>query len=126
MVQTNSELNHIDAMLPGPVVIITGPTASGKSACAFELALQCNGEIVCADSMQIYSLMDIGTAKPSVTEMMQIPHHLFSIIDPDESFSVAEYIARVDPIITDILLRGKLPVICGGTEIGRASCRERV
>ncbi|MFA6736204.1 MAG: tRNA (adenosine(37)-N6)-dimethylallyltransferase MiaA [Saccharofermentanales bacterium] len=101
--------------LPGPVIIITGPTASGKSACAMEFASTYDGEIICADSMQIYKDMDIGTAKPSVQEMENIPHHLFDLVTPETVFSVADYSEFVKPVIRDVLSRNKIPVLCGGT-----------
>lgn len=114
MVQTSRQLN-LPFTLPGPVLIITGPTASGKSACAFETARMNDGEIICADSMQIYKDMDIGTAKPSIQEREEIPHHLFDMTEPDKSFSVADYTELVKPVIADILSRDKLPILCGGT-----------
>ena len=107
---------------PGPylgkykfIPIVTGPTASGKSAVAVELCRKCGGELVSADSMQIYRGLDIGTAKDSPEELAEIPHHMTDIIDPGESFSVYDYVNGAEAAITDILNRGKLPVICGGT-----------
>ena len=107
---------------PGPylnkyrfIPVVTGPTASGKSAVALELCRQCDGELVSADSMQIYRGLDIGTAKDSPEERSEIPHHMTDIVAPEEPFSVFEYARRAEECITKILERGKLPVVCGGT-----------
>jgi len=97
------------------VIVIAGPTASGKTDLAINLALETDGEVVSADSMQIYRYMDIGTAKPSKEEMKGIPHHMIDILDPDESYSVALYKRDAEKCIRDILSRGKLPIIAGGT-----------
>jgi len=97
------------------VIVIAGPTASGKTDLAINLALETDGEVVSADSMQIYRYMDIGTAKPSKEEMKGIPHHMIDILDPDESYSVALYKRDAEKCIRDILSRGKLRIIAGGT-----------
>ena len=97
------------------VLAVVGPTASGKSALALALAKAWNGEIVSCDSMQIYRRMDIGTAKPTADEQAQIPHHLIDILEPEEDFSVMDYVAAADRAVADILSRGKLPILCGGT-----------
>lgn len=97
------------------VVVITGPTASGKTAFAIECAKRYNGEIVSCDSMQIYRGLDIGTAKPTLEEQNQVKHHLIDIVDADRDFSVSEYVERATKVIDDILSRGKLPIITGGT-----------
>jgi len=97
------------------VLVICGPTASGKTALAVALAQRFGGEVVSADSMQIYRRMDIGTAKPTVEEMSGIPHHMIDVADPEENFSVARYVSMAVPIVDDILARGKLPIIAGGT-----------
>lgn len=97
------------------VVVIAGPTASGKTDLAVNLALNANGEVISADSMQIYRYMDIGTAKPTKEEMKGIPHHMIDIADPDESYSVALYKKDAENCIKDVLSRGKLPIIAGGT-----------
>ncbi|MBR3142713.1 MAG: tRNA (adenosine(37)-N6)-dimethylallyltransferase MiaA [Clostridiales bacterium] len=97
------------------IPIIAGPTASGKSALAMEICRNADGELVCADSMQIYRGLDIGTAKDSEDELAGIPHYMTDIIDPGTDFSVFDYVSTVLPIIKDILVRGKLPVVCGGT-----------
>lgn len=97
------------------VIVIVGPTASGKTSLSIEVAKKINGEIVSADSMQIYKGMDIATAKPTVDEMQNIPHHLISIIDSDETFSVAAYKERALEAISDIFERNSIPVVVGGT-----------
>jgi tRNA dimethylallyltransferase len=98
-----------------PVVVITGPTASGKTATALLLAERQGGEIVSADSMQIYRGLDIGTAKASSQERARIPHHLIDICDPGDSFSVAAYLDLALAAICDIQARGRLAIVCGGT-----------
>ncbi|PKG23908.1 tRNA (adenosine(37)-N6)-dimethylallyltransferase MiaA [Niallia nealsonii] len=97
------------------VVVLIGPTAVGKTKLSIELAKKFNGEIISGDSMQIYKGMDIGTAKISKEEMEGIPHHLIDIIDPDDSFSVAEFQKLVREKISEITKRGKTPFIVGGT-----------
>ncbi len=94
------------------VILIGGPTASGKSAAAMELAEQIDGEIICADSQTVRRGLDIGTAKPSVADQRRVPHHLLDIIEPYEPFSVAEFKARAEEAITDIQSRGKTPTKC--------------
>lgn len=98
-----------------PVIVVLGPTASGKTALSIELAKVYNGEIVSADSMQIYKGMDIATAKPTKEEMSNVPHHLIGFVDPDKRFSVAEYVETAKKVILDVSSRGKMPIICGGT-----------
>ncbi len=98
-----------------PLVVILGPTASGKSALGMELAKKFDGEIICADSRTVYRYMDIGTAKPSKVEMMQIPHHLVDIKDPGEPFTAAEFKQLATQKIADITERGRLPIMIGGT-----------
>ena len=97
------------------IICVVGPTASGKTALAVELAKCFDGEVVSCDSMQIYRRMDIGTAKPTVEEMQGIPHHMIDICEPDEAFSVSRYVELADPIVQDILSRGKRVIIAGGT-----------
>ena len=97
------------------IICIAGPTASGKTALAVELAKELNGEVISCDSMQIYRGMDIGTAKPSPEEMQGIPHHMLDICDPTEDFSVSRYCDLATPILEDILSRGKTAIIAGGT-----------
>lgn len=97
------------------VVVICGPTASGKTALSIELAKQINGEIVSCDSMQIYKDMDIGTAKPTKEEMGDIKHYLIDCISPDERYSVADYKKDAKKAIKEIIQKGKTPIIVGGT-----------
>ncbi len=97
------------------ILCIVGPTASGKSSLALELAKDLDGEIISCDSMQIYRRMDIGTAKPTIEEMAQIKHHMIDVAEPDESFSCADYVKLADAAIRDCHKRGKLPIVCGGT-----------
>ena len=97
------------------IICIAGPTASGKTALAVELAKRCNGEVVSCDSMQIYRRMDIGTAKPFPEERQGIPHHMIDVADPDEDFSVGRYCQMASPIVDDIVARGKTAIIAGGT-----------
>ncbi len=97
------------------IICVAGPTASGKTALAVELAKLTGGEVVSCDSMQIYRRMDIGTAKPTEEEMQGIPHHMIDVADPTEDFSVSRYCELATPIVEDILARGKTAVIAGGT-----------
>ena len=97
------------------IICVVGPTASGKTALAVELARFTNGEVVSCDSMQIYRRLNIGTAKPTTEEMQSIPHHMIDICEPGEDFSVGRYVEMATPIVEDILARGKTAVIAGGT-----------
>lgn len=97
------------------VIVVCGPTASGKTALAVELAKLYNGEVISADSMQIYTDMDVASAKATPEEQQGIPHHLIDFLDPSERFSVADYVKLCDECVSDILGRGKTPIICGGT-----------
>ena len=97
------------------IICIAGPTASGKTALAVEVAKLTNGEVVSCDSMQIYKRMDIGTAKPTPEEMEGIPHHMLDVAEPNEDFSVSRYCEMATPILDDILARGKTAIIAGGT-----------
>ncbi len=97
------------------ILVITGPTCTGKSGCAVRLAEKLEGEIVSADSMQVYKYMDIGSAKPKREELEKVPHHMIGVIDPRERFSAARYQGMARASVDDILSRGKLPVIAGGT-----------
>lgn len=101
--------------MPPKILVVVGPTASGKTRLGVHLAKQYNGEVVSADSMQIYQKMSIGTAKPTPEEQEGIPHHMLDFLDPSEDFSVQRYLDLALPIIDDILARGKLPIIVGGT-----------
>lgn len=98
-----------------PLTAIIGPTAVGKTALAIELAQRWNGEIISADSRQIYRFMDIGTAKPTPAERAAAPHHLIDICDPDEPFSLATYQDMAYAAIADVTARGRLPLLVGGT-----------
>lgn len=98
-----------------PLLVIAGPTASGKTKLAVELGKIYNGEVVSADSMQIYKGMSIATARPDKEEMQGIPHHLIDFLEPDRAFSVADYVKLAAQAINDIYQRGKLPILCGGT-----------
>lgn len=98
-----------------PLLVIAGPTASGKTALSVELAKRYGGEIISADSMQIYKGLNIATAKPDEEEKQGIPHHLMDFLEPDVSFSVADYVALAGKVIRDVYSRGKLPIVCGGT-----------
>ena len=97
------------------VIVICGPTASGKTALSIELAKKINGEIVSCDSMQIYKEMDIGTAKPTQEEMQGIKHYMIDIISPDERYSVADYKKDAKNAIRKIIAKGKVPIVVGGT-----------
>lgn len=98
-----------------PLVVIAGPTASGKTALAIELAEEFGGEIICADSRTIYKYMDIGTAKPSAEERARVPHHGIDLIEPGEPFSAADFKSYALGVIADIRARGKVPFLVGGT-----------
>lgn len=98
-----------------PIIVVVGPTAGGKSAYAIQKATELGGEIISGDSMQIYRLMDIGTAKPTKAEMEGIPHHLIDVCDIDEPFSAARFVSLAREAINDVASRGKIPIIAGGT-----------
>lgn len=97
------------------VIAVVGPTASGKTALAIQLAKHLGGEVVSADSMQIYQGMQIATAKPTQEEMQGVPHHLMGFLAPSEAFSVSDYVVHARNVIDQIYLRGKLPIVVGGT-----------
>ena len=97
------------------LVVLSGPTASGKTALGVLLAQQLGGEVVSADSMQIYRRMDIGTAKPTAEEMRGVAHHMIDVADPEEDYSVARYVDEASACVDDIFARGKLPIVVGGT-----------
>ncbi|MFA6006231.1 MAG: tRNA (adenosine(37)-N6)-dimethylallyltransferase MiaA [Candidatus Paceibacterota bacterium] len=97
------------------LLVVLGPTATGKSALAVSLALKFNGEVISADSRQVYCRMDIGTGKITHDEMRGVKHHLLDVAEPDENFSVATYQELARAAITDIQSLGKLPILCGGT-----------
>lgn len=98
-----------------PVLVVCGPTASGKTGLGVKLALRFGGEVVSADSMQVYRRLDIGTAKPAPDERQGVPHHMIDVAEPTESYSVARYCTEAAEVIRDISSRGRLPVIVGGT-----------
>ena len=97
------------------IICVAGPTASGKTALAVELAKELHGEVVSCDSMQVYKYMDIGTAKPTIEEREGVVHHMLDVAEPQEDFSVSRYCRMASPIIDDILSRGKTAIIAGGT-----------
>lgn len=97
------------------ILAVAGPTASGKSALAVRLSKRFGGEVISCDSMQIYRGMDVGTAKPTPEETAGVPHHLIDVADPFEPFSCADFVRLAGEKISDLLARGKLPVVCGGT-----------
>ena len=101
--------------MPPKILVITSPTASGKTWLAVELAKRYSGEVVSADSMQIYRRMDVGTAKPTPEEMQNIPHHMINVADPGEDFSVARYVDMAAACVDGVLSRGRLPILAGGT-----------
>ena len=107
MVQENS--------LKKKIIIICGPTASGKTNLAVECAKLLDSEVVSADSMYIYKGLDVGTAKPTVDEMQGVKHHIIDVINANEDFSVSDYKKMATDVIDDIISRGKIPIICGGT-----------
>ncbi|MBN1887093.1 MAG: tRNA (adenosine(37)-N6)-dimethylallyltransferase MiaA, partial [Thermoflexales bacterium] len=107
-----SELAHHNGR---HLIVIAGPTAVGKTAYAVDLARRCDGEIVSADSRQIYRAMDIGTAKPSPDEQAAVRHHLIDVVDPDGSFTLAQYQAAALDALDDIWARGMQPLLVGGT-----------
>lgn len=98
-----------------PLIALVGETASGKTALAIELAKRFNGEIICADSRTVYRGMDIGTAKPTVAERDGVRHHLLDVVNPDDSFSVADFQELAKKAVKDIASRGHVPLLVGGT-----------
>ena len=97
------------------IVVLCGPTGIGKTSAAINLAIRFKGEIIGADSMQIYRHMDIGTAKPTLAEQGQVPHHLIDVIDPDEDFDAERYVAVTRPLVAGVTGRGRVPLVVGGT-----------
>lgn len=102
-------------MAARPLVGIVGPTATGKTALAIEVAEKFDGEIVCADSRTVYKYLDIGTAKPTPEEQARVPHHLLDVVSPDEPFTVADFKKLANEAIDDIQSRGKVPILVGGS-----------
>ncbi len=107
MVQTNS--------IDKKIIIICGPTASGKTALAVECAKLLNSEVISADSMYIYKGLNIGTAKPTIKEMQGVKHHVIDVVEPNETFTVSDYKNIAKPIIDNLISQNKIPIICGGT-----------
>lgn len=103
------------ALFPSPLIVIVGPTAAGKTELSIRLAEGVDGEVVSADSRQVYRLMDVGTAKATPQEQARVPHHLIDIVNPDETLGLAQYQAMAYAAIDDILARGKVPLLVGGT-----------
>lgn len=97
------------------IIAVTGATASGKSALSLQLARQLDAEVVCMDSMQIYCGMDIGTAKPTKEEQQLVPHHMLDVVSPEQPYTVADYAEAASQVIRQILSRGRLPMLVGGT-----------
>ncbi|MEG1687774.1 MAG: isopentenyl transferase family protein, partial [Angelakisella sp.] len=98
-----------------PLVAVVGPTASGKTRLAIELAKALSGEIISGDSMQLYQRLSIATAKPTAAEQAEVPHHLIDLLEPWESFSVAQYTTLAHKAIAEVYGRGNLPILAGGT-----------
>ncbi|MDD7165879.1 MAG: tRNA (adenosine(37)-N6)-dimethylallyltransferase MiaA [Clostridia bacterium] len=107
--------NRLNPKKNRKIIVVCGPTASGKTALAVEIALKFGGEIVSADSVSVYKGLDIGSAKPSEEEKKGVPHYLIDVASPKDSFSVGDYEELAVPTVEDILDRGKIPIICGGT-----------
>lgn len=107
--------NRLNSGQKKKIIVVCGPTASGKSAFAVEIALKFGGEIVSADSVSVYKGLDIGSAKPSEEEKKDVPHYLIDVASPKDSFSVGDYEELAVPAVEDISGRGKIPIICGGT-----------
>ena len=97
------------------IIVVAGPTASGKSDLALRLAQKFNGELICSDSMQVYRQFDIGTAKPTISEQKLVTHHQLDLIDPDGHYSAGKYERETAIIIKQIQQRGRLPILVGGT-----------
>jgi tRNA dimethylallyltransferase len=98
-----------------PLIVITGPTASGKSALAMQIAQKYNGELICADSRTVYKHLDIGTAKPTADDRAKVRHHLLDVVEPNQPFTAAQFKDLAQEAIDDITSRGKLPIMVGGT-----------
>lgn len=97
------------------IIVVCGPTASGKTSLSIEIAERFNGEVISADSVSIYRGLNVGSAKPTIEERRGIPHHMIDIVDPNDEFSVSDYENGALVAINDVLKRGKLPIVCGGT-----------
>src|SRR6184192_406284 len=101
--------------LPANAILIAGPTALGKSEAAILLAERLGGEIISVDSMQVYRGLDIGTAKPGASDRDRVPHHLIDVLDLSETFDAAAFVRLAATTLADIVARGKVPILCGGT-----------
>jgi len=108
-------VSHKQRIINGPVLVLVGPTAIGKTELSFQIAEQLNCEIVSVDSMQVYRHMDIGTAKPSLEERHRVPHHLIDIVDPREQYDAARFVSDSLQAIDEIASRGRIPLLTGGT-----------
>lgn len=108
-------LYAMTALIPTKIIVICGPTGVGKTGFAISLARQFQGEIVGADSMQIYRQMNIGTAKPTARERDQVTHHMVDVVDPDQNFDAAVYARKADACIAQLVNKGKVPFVVGGT-----------
>jgi tRNA dimethylallyltransferase len=115
MIKKSSTINYQSSAIQRPLLVVVGPTASGKSKLALELAQALNGEIICADSRTVYKGMDIGTAKPTKAEQAAVPHHMLDIVEPDQDFTVADFKQLANQVIEDVQRRGKLPIMVGGS-----------
>lgn len=111
-----------EPVLKPPLIVITGPTAVGKTECAIWIAQKLNAEIISADSMQVYRYMDIGTAKPSLEQQQAVKHHLIDVVEPDCDFSVSDYKTLFDETVPAILAKGKFPLVTGGTGLYIRAC----
>ena len=109
-----------------PLIAVVGPTASGKTALGVEIARMVGGEVVSCDSMQLYKGMDIASAKPTFEEMCGVKHHMISVADMNEKYSVARYVDEAEKVIDDIYSRGKIPVLVGGTGLYFSSLVDNV
>jgi tRNA dimethylallyltransferase len=104
-------------VMPTPLILVVGATASGKSSLAAALAERLGGEVVSADAMAVYRAMDIGTAKPSAQELASAPHHLISVLEPDDRCDVSRWLALADAAIAGIRARGRVAVVAGGSPL---------
>jgi len=108
------------------ILVVAGPTASGKTGLAVCLAKEYGGEVISADSMQIYQYMNVASAKPTIDEMQGVPHHLLDFVSPFEPFSVADYVKLAKEKINEVISRGKLPIVAGGTGLYISSLVDNV
>lgn len=114
MTGSGMKVGEIEGRL-APLIVIVGPTATGKSALAMKIALEVGGEIINCDSMQLYRKVNIGTAKPSARERSRLPHHLYDVVPPQEFYSAGRYMAEARSLCREIASRGRVPVVVGGT-----------